>query len=202
MKEEPRFFNYKKENSDYGYEAIQDFMLSYLLRWGDSAYKDSNSQLYEYGRNTLYFLIHGKDKNGIFSLDRKPPEDFKVTLVKTWRQWKLIDLSVEFIVEENSTIKKYALNIENKWYTSVRDNQLQKSKNHMNAYYKGREEEILNLVIFCDHTRLTPDIISFCKGEEYRCLTLEDIYSYSDFKETGNFIFDEFWFGFSKAEEA
>ena len=196
----PAFFNYKEEGTDDGYESIQDFFLSWTLRCADEKYRGQNSVLHEIGKQTVFFLMHGDNKNDSgYILEQKMSPDFRVTNVKTRRQLKKIDLIAEMEIEENSIKKKYVFNIEDKWYSSIRDGQLEYSKDTIITEYGNKGYEIINLVIFCDEEIIERDSTQKlrCKTNGYKCLTIGDISEYTELKargKTGNALFDEYWF--------
>ena len=197
----PPFFNYKEENSDNGYETIQDFYLSWLLRCADIKCKNENLLLHKYSNNAVFALIYGKNDNekGAYKLSSNPTENFKVTKVKTIRQLNQIDLIAEIEVEENSQKKQYVLNIENKWYSSIRNGQLEKANDFTKRKYDSKEFEIINLIVFCDYEKLDESTRKHCKDTNYKVVTIPDIKEIAKMDEmgkTGNALFDEYWFKF------
>jgi hypothetical protein len=79
----PKFFNYKEEDADSGYETIQDIFLSWTLRCAEESKENPKYlNLNEYSKGILLNLI----------FDDKVPENILIKSVKTKRQWKLIDL--------------------------------------------------------------------------------------------------------------
>lgn len=205
----PDFFNYKEENTENGYESMQDFFLSWSLRCAKEEYKLVNPLLNEYCRKIVYFLIHGENNlqnsDEYFDLKIDTFPDFKVKNVSTKRQWNRIDLLAEIEVEENEINKKYVLNIENKWYSSIIENQLEKSKSHVEEYYSNADlngdkiDEIVNLIIFCDHERLdnNENDIQHCINCGYKFLAICDLKRLVKLdSKTNNYLFDEYWLEF------
>jgi len=187
----PVFLNYKEEGTDSGYETIQDFMLSWLLRGAMNQYKDS--QLYEYSRAIAFLLINGENVNKEYVLKVNIPDQFEVTDVKTYRQWNKIDLIAEIDTIENNTPKKYVLNIENKWYSKIRVGQLEYSKAKIQDFY-ANDRIIINLVIFCDYEVIDDTQIEICKENGYKYLTICDIKDIAKInRPTNNYLFDSYW---------
>lgn len=196
----PYFFNYIEENADNGYETIQDFYLSWFIRWGDKKNKELNPVLHEFGRKTIFLLLYGENVDGQdYVLKKQIDENFAVTNVTTKRQKNQIDLVAEFELVNDD--KKYVFNIENKWYTNVRNGQLAKSRTKINTLYSEASTVIINMVIFCDNQIIikSPSIKEHCKENGYKCLSLDDISKFNHLHssgKSGNHIFDEFWFNF------
>lgn len=193
----PIFFNYKEENTDNGYETIQDFFLSWTLRCADKRYRNNNFILNEYARRMVHALIYGENsENGGYILAKEISDDFRVLKVKTKRQWNQVDLLAEVDVEEQLIKSKYVLNIENKWYSSIKDGQLEKSKRFVSCKYADKAK-IASLVIFCDYEKIDEETQNICKENGYKLLAITDIQEITKMKggkETGNDLYDEFWF--------
>ncbi len=184
----PEFFNYKEENADSGYETIQDIFLSWTLRC--AAENNETSEFYnlnEYSKRILLNLI----------FDDKVPKDIVIKSVKTKRQWKLIDLLVEITIDLDGKTKEYVLNIENKWYTSVRSGQLEKSKEAVIEKYSNEKYNLINLIIMPDFEKLDNNLKSISKNLNYKIKVIEEIKEETNMtKKTGNYLFDEYWFKF------
>lgn len=185
MTDLPIFFNYKDEGADSGYETIQDIFLSWTLRCAQE--NRENTILNQYSKKILLNLI----------FDDKAPENTIIKSVKTKRQWKLIDLLAEVKIDINGTTKEYILNIENKWYTSVRSGQLEKSKEAIVEKYSNKKYNIINLIIMPDFEKLDNDLKNISKKLNYKLKVIEEIKEkISMTKKTGNYLFDEYWFKF------
>ncbi|MBK8330146.1 MAG: PD-(D/E)XK nuclease family protein [Bacteroidetes bacterium] len=195
----PEFYKYTEEDGrkvDCGFEAIQDFNLRWILQCAEDRYQITNRILYEYANLTAFFLIHGfNQEDGQYSLNRILSEDFKISHVKTRRQFNGIDLIAEVNVLENSLSKKYVLNIENKWYTKIPDGQLEYYRNEIEKEYNS-DETIINLCIFCDHENLDEVQKQRCQNNNYKFLAISDIQELMKNGKTNNALFDEYWFRF------
>lgn len=196
----PSFFNYYTKDeflTDDGYETLQDFFLSWTLRCSEERFHELNPILYEYSRKAIYGLIYGinniKDE---FVVNSKINESFKVLEIKSRRQWKKIDLLLELKVVDNSEVKHYILNIENKWYSNLVDHQLKTYKDVVEKHFNNKKHEIINLFITIDSCRkYYEEEKRICKENNYIFLTIENIKdSMETTKKTGNDLFDEYWF--------
>lgn len=123
----PPFFNYREEKVkvDAGYEALQDFFISWTIRLSETKYNNLNPKLNEYARKIVYGLIFCE------TLERYEIniDDFKVDEVEVFRQYKTIDLIAIITYTLNNKNHKVVLNIENKWYSNIGNGQLEKCRN-------------------------------------------------------------------------
>lgn len=184
MKELPIFFEYNKNTPDSGFEAIQDFFISWTLRCAVEAFSDVDYKVQKYAKRILFQLIY-----------KNPDLNFEVVEVVTIRQFKYIDLLVEVVVNEGLGNKKYLLNIENKWYTGISNTQLKNYKNTIEENY-SKDFEVRDIVLY-------PDWIKVKENEEtanisgYEIITVEELKDViSKFQLTNNYLFDEYWFKF------
>lgn len=113
-------------------EIVMDYVMSWSLRHAVTN-KDSEKtpQLHLYCRYMLGKL-----------LDLAYEDIRTVESVKVWKEWQNIDLCVEAIVETQKGKKHFALLIENKYYSKLHDNQLQRYKAVFEAYYKNKNSKI------------------------------------------------------------
>lgn len=203
----PDFFNVNQEGTDYGYEAIQDFFLSWTFRCAVENTKTINEVLHHYSKRAVFYLIYGKfsktaaNESEIYVYDLNKDVDidsFKVISVKTYRQTGQVDLIAEIEFEYKNNHRKVILNIENKYYTTTSKDQLEKSKYGINTFFKSYpNEDRINLLIYCDHLNITREIVNLCVDQNYKLLTIPHIQDFMgiDGKHlTGNYLFDEYWF--------
>jgi hypothetical protein len=201
----PPFLSYDGVSS--GNEAIQDFILSWTIKCADEKYSGFNPLLHEYARRIVYVLTKGghneKDdryKLGIDISDLSPK--FKVRNVKVCRQFKNIDLLAKFDIEGEGI---FILNIENKFYSDVREGQLESGVKALQTHYKNLKYELINLIIHCDEEI----IFNERKGKALRDRFKEAGYKFPDIytiaklaglkgeqevELTNNYLFDEYWF--------
>jgi hypothetical protein len=193
----PKFDNYEEEGpTDYGYEALQDFFLSWTLRCSPHKYRCNNPKLQEYARRIVYVLIYGNNDLDSYGLDGNVTDEFKVKEVQTKRQLGEIDLIVEIEAIVSGVEKKFLLNIENKWYSGLQSGQLEKYNKFVLTHFQ--KNEIINLFITCDASRKNyENEKNLCHMNNYKYLTIPHLKSLSKMDtsgETGNDLFDEYWF--------
>lgn len=134
------------------------------------------------------------------------PKDFTVEKVSTWKQWKKIDLRVEATIITKNGMERYALLIENKMYTHIRNGQLNRYQKIFNDHYQYESEFKPTvkkyLVLTCFHKECDYKIdLEYCKANYFDFRSFGWLKSQSDLTErTGNDLFDEFWFKYWKSE--
>lgn len=193
----PVFFN--DEGTDSGYEAIQDFFLSWTLRCSADVYKES-FKVNLYSKKVLYSLLYGQNRKLTLKVDFRSFETFKVVEIKTHRQFKGIDLLAEIKVLVGDKAESYILNIENKYYSSIRNNQLENYVQKINDVFDLRKNKLVNVVIFCDDCKLTKGSreVEECIKHQYKFTHIPELATLAQMDDlTGNHLFDEFWFNWS-----
>lgn len=183
----PKFFTDSSSNDPA--EILVDYFLSWTLRSAVEEVKNSNPILQQYAKRILSMFIYGNAKE----LDNK-----KVVSVQTWKQSNAIDLWVEVCIEGDDQL--HAIIFENKMYSSLHDNQLQRYKQVVETNYKNKP-------CHCHYIFLTvrPKISSYeqvqCDEAGFKAFRLDDIVNVvwdgqnlANQKLTGNDLFDEFWF--------
>lgn len=106
-------------------EIVMDYIMSYSLRHAIDEYLIEKPMLCRYCRYMLGVLL------GLPIIDTT-----KVESVNVWREWQYMDLCVEAIVEK----QKYALLIENKYHTGLRENQLVNYKKKFDEHYDSNKK--------------------------------------------------------------
>lgn len=181
----PDFFNYNEDKVDSGYESLHDFFLSWTLRCSQDDFSEINNLLHTYSKNILFELIYGK-----------PDLNYGVTEITVKRQYGFIDLLVNVKIRlEDGTIEYYILNIENKWYTDVSQNQLNNYSIFINNEYRNSNYKVMNFVIFPDYENVNRNKLNIDKNG-YQIKTYEDLKDIIGEQPTNNKLFDEFWFNF------
>ena len=190
----PQFMRDSSSNDGHA-ETVMDYVISWCLRRADVICKDEKPILYSHCRFMLGKLL------GI-----KNTDDVIFSNVKVRKQDQHIDLWVEVDVEQMGKITKYALLIENKYYTGLHDatgtdgkrrNQLEVYKKNFDAHYADKSNEDWELhyaVITCIERS---DIGKF---EQYRIA--EDfgfnLFSFYELLEndtqTEIDLYNEFWY--------
>ena len=190
----PEFFNYKEEKTDDGYEAIMDFLLSWTIRCSHEKFKDTDSAVYNCARLNVFNLIFGHNRDEGYYIDTTPGEDFTVNEVSSTRQEGYIDLLAKISVSFNGRQQKYILNIENKFYSTLKEHQLKQYRAYVNDEY--RDYTIINLFISLDTERGNYKTEKqWCLEQGYKFLTIGDMRSNMGLDEmkTGNALFDTLW---------
>jgi len=178
--------------SNYGYEAMLDYQLSWLLR---VAKGHPNQDLLRVARSVLFKLIGKKDSSGA-----------TIQRVEIWKQWERIDLTAEIEVVINDKLERHLVVIEDKAYTLIHDDQLTSYKGTINAYYRGKEytKHFWVITYFeqwedgykaiekqCQAAKEEPDKD---KDTDWKLLSFYDVIEWKEgFKDTGSDLFDEFW---------
>lgn len=180
---------------DHGKEAMLDYQLSYLLRLA-STYETG----FELGQRTIMKLI--EEKYQLNQLGYIDNVDF--ISVKVWKQWQKIDLIAEVEVDlgsvVESNIEHHVIVVEDKAYTGIHDDQLNRYNQTVEEWYKGKEVKIHYWVItfFDNDTKEFEAISNQCREAKGRweCISFEDVVdlTYDErISGTGNDIIDEFW---------
>lgn len=201
MKSElPNFFEYSISKKDTGFETFQDFWLSRTLRCSVEKYIVKDKAVYDRARLIAYMLLKGtNDVGGKYEYQNQIPDDFIIESVSAIRQNKRIDLIVILKVTEWGQQKEYALNIENKWYTSTSANQL-KNAVHNFKKYLGKENNSIqrNLLIYCDESNYSRDKSqAICRENDFQWLSiqgLKEILVANFPAPSGNELFDTYWY--------
>lgn len=175
----PSFF--KDQSKSYKYEELIDYFISWTIRCSDLIY-ENNGLINKYSKKILSKLIFDDEK----VLDSK-----RIKNVQVWKQSDNIDLWIELEIENDP--QKIVLIIESKMYSSIRDNQLKKYKTFIENYYSDRKDYKLNFVL------LRPDYEhdyekDFCYEQGFLHINIEELQELLNEGETGNYLFDEFWF--------
>lgn len=193
MESKTSLFMMDKSRTD-NKESIIDYMLSWTLRMSSISVDCENNSVRNYCRRILSKLL--------FDDINKIDKDYKsIESVETWKQWNKIDLlaEVELIDNENNK-SKHALLIEDKAYSSLHHDQLNRYKKTFEETYKGTGfENNLHYVYFTikERHKIVDDEV-LCKEAGFQHYTMEEIRdcfwaTEDDLIPTGNEIFDEFW---------
>ena len=172
-------------------EIVMDYIMSYSLRMATNDHLKKEPKLCQYCRYMLGALL------GIAITD-----DTNVKSVKVWREWRYIDLCVEVIIEDGENEQKYALLVENKYYTLLHDNQLNRYKEIFDEYYDTKEWKRVYKMVTC-HEKENIDKYygqELAKSQEFKALNFYELlpkeYLLKDkktYEDTENDIFNEFW---------
>jgi regulator of RNase E activity RraB len=181
----PHFF-YDDKNNSSEVELMIDYFISWTLRCSISN-QIENNKVKEYSKKILLFLLKAHIDDNNF-------ENIIIKKVKTWKQWENIDLIAEVEIEENNTIKKYILVFENKLYSKLHDNQLNKYIEIVEKEYEEKNDKIVYIYL-TGSDNIPDEDLKLCIKENYNAYTVQDLRnSFGDVEESGNYLFDEFWF--------
>lgn len=180
MNKLPSFFN--DDSATLKVEETIDYFLSWTLRCADEKFSE-NILVNKYSKMILSKILYN-DENKL--------NDKDVTNVQTWKQWSNIDVCAHLTIEGQN----FAIIIENKMYSSIREGQLLKYAAIANDFYKDKPEFIKKFIF------IRPDYDHEIKfNEKVICEEMGyDYYNLAQLQEllpeaiTGNELFDEFWF--------
>lgn len=192
MENEVRFM--MDNSSSDSKELIIDYMLSWTLRMSTVGEDGYNNVVKNYCIKILSKLMFD-DANRIV-------EKYKgIKSIKTWRQWQRVDLLAEIeLVDLDDVVSKHVLVIENKGYSSLHGDQLNRYKEIVKKEYLGTVfEKNIHYVYFSINERhkITDDIL-ICNVAGFMPYAMDDVQSsiwptMEVFNKTGHEIFDEFW---------
>lgn len=175
--------------SNYGYEAMLDYQISWLLRL---AKDDKKDRLHDVARSVLLKLI-----------ERENGSNVKINRVGVWKQWERIDLTAEIELEVNNQTERHLVVIEDKAYTLIHDGQLTRYTETVNAYYrnKGRNSYQKHFWVISFYEREEECFKSLqkqckdCKEAKWNLLSFYDVIGWKegDFPDTESDLFNEFW---------
>ena len=173
-------------------EVVMDYVMSFSLRHAVDKYLIEKPMLCRYCRYMLGVLLDGLSIT----------DETKIESVEVWKEWQYMDLVVEAIVDN----QKYALLIENKYYSKLRENQLVDYKRKFDEYYDNKdvyvskENRRYKLVTCHDEDKIEQFYGSEVKKtkegnkEGFKILTFYDLLPNEDvYEDTESEIFNEFW---------
>ena len=199
----PQFMRDNSQNDGHA-EPVMDYVISWCLRRADVICKDEKPILYSHCRYMLAMLLGLPDYSNLLFRD-----------VKVWKQDQKIDLRVEVDVEQRGEITKYALLIENKYYTGLHDttdtdgkrrNQLEVYKKNFDAHYADKSNEDWKLhyaLITCLERDSAPFKRHFGYLTEVDTKPAFNVFSFYELLEndiqTESDLFNEFWYRWGDA---
>lgn len=175
------FFMKDDSENNQGYEHMLDFQMSWVMRIpSDLRIKDKNPNLYKRCYEVLMKLIGKNEVDNVVS-------------VRVWKQWKRIDVIAEIEVESDGKKEKHVVIIEDKAYTMIHDDQLNRYKETVSDWYCDKDFKPHYWVI----TFYSPGedgyktLDSMCKKAKWELLSYDNVLE--DYTPTGSELFDEFW---------
>ena len=188
MEEYKPFLMWDDSNKDGHAETIMDYVFSWCLRCTSSQYvKDHQPILYRYCMFLLCKLIEKENDIDKICIDR--------VIVK--KQEQRIDLWVEIYLRVDNRKERHAILIEDKYYTSPRENQLADYKERFNEYYKDKPEYSLHYALITCIYDVNPYYATFQHEADANGFKLYHVYDLFDksmgSKESESDIFNEFF---------
>lgn len=188
IEELPRLMT-DSSNKDGNAEAMMDYVISWCLRFAESKYIQEKPILSKYCRYMLGKLIDADVKENTF---------IKSVVVK--KQWHRIDLCVEVLIDEDGIETKHAILIENKYYTTLHDNQHINYKIIFDKEYEGWARTYRIITCYDDPKRVEELYGEDIKDTPYKAYTFYEMLSpelwdveKGLYRETESDIFNEFW---------
>ena len=176
--------------SNHGYEAMLDFQMSWLMRL--AAEKNvEKKRLHQISNEVLLRLIGLLDTPNVV-----------IERVEVWRQWEHIDVIAEVEVVVDGEKQHHLVVIEDKAYTMIHDNQLERYSETVNAYYNGRHKKQYKIhcwvITFYDrdkNNKYWNMLDCKCKDLEWGLLSFYEVIGWEDgeFEDTESDLFNEFW---------
>lgn len=195
----PSFLNIEKDRCNTGREALQDFAVSWIIACSDKGFY---GEVHDFAKKIVFYMLYGKnDIEADFDYMCDDFEtNFEVSEVSIWRQAAKIDVWVDLTVLRNGVAERHILNIENKFYTGIKEKQMKDNVSSVKDYYTscGEKVNIINLLIFPEKKAIedTSDfnvVKKVCKKLKYKLLTIKGIVEALSIKDTNEALFDTFW---------
>ncbi len=186
----PSLFMHDDSEGDYGKEAMLDYQMSWVMRVAaNKAMQEKNSLLHKRCTDILLKLI---GKNGCNNIE--------VISVDVWKQWQHIDVHANVIVKCNGEEKKHLVVLEDKAYTMIHSDQLNRYEKTINEVYgkdkylKGFEKHFWVITLFDKKHACYRELASYCNeaNAKWKVISLEQLIE-NNSTETGSDLFDEFW---------
>lgn len=181
-------FMQDNSESDYGKEAILDYQLSWIMRVAASKeIQEKNNVLFERCKKVLLKFI---GKSGC--------DNVEIVSVEVWKQWQRIDVTAHVVVKCDGKEEKHLVVIEDKAYTKIHDDQLNRYEETINETYDkdNRFKDFKKhfwVITFFEKEEAEYGILNAdCKNANWGLLTFYEVIDF-DYTLTGSDLFDEFW---------
>lgn len=179
-------FMLDSSRSNYGYEAMLDFQISWLLRIAKEHPSKTKPELHKVARKVLFKLIDKEDR----------PE-YRITQVEVWKQWERIDVIAAIELEVNNLTERHLVVIEDKAYTLIHDDQLTRYEHAVNSYYRNKtyEKHFWVISFFDRDEKCFKDLMAQCEKTVWEPLSFYEVIGWKDgkFSDTESDLFNEFW---------
>lgn len=181
---------FMQDNSegDYGKEAILDYQLSWIMRVAASKeIQEKNNMLFERCKKVLLKLI---GKSGC--------DNVEIVSVEVWKQWQRIDVTAHVVVKCNGKEEKHLVVIEDKAYTMIHGDQLNRYEETINETYDNDDwlkdfKKHFWVITFFEKEDAKYNILDAdCKNTNWGLLSFYEVIDF-DYTPTGSDLFDEFW---------
>ncbi len=173
-------------------ELLIDYFMSWTLRCAIDTKPDNISDtLHKSAKCILHYLL--KDYLGDKTVD-----EFEVVDVETLKQWKQIDLLCSVHIKVGTIDTWYVLAFENKMYTKLHDNQLERYKESVNERYPD-ENIIKKFIYLTSHAEVPQEDKDLCSRFKFTAYPISEIANHlrdNNLSSSGNALFDEFWHKF------
>ncbi|MDE6174136.1 MAG: PD-(D/E)XK nuclease family protein [Duncaniella sp.] len=161
-------------------EFVMDYIISYTLR----SCQNEDMPKFRMASRAILFNLLGIEDDGQ-----------EIVSVKVWKQWRQIDLTVEVILSMNGEDKKYAILIEDKYYTAPHNNQLARYKEIFNSHYDADVEKryVLITAIYRDDENFDKCYANVTQ-DGFTVFSLKELLAANQ-GNTESDIFNQFWLG-------
>lgn len=190
MEEYKPFLMWDETEKDGHAETIIDYVLSWCLRCGKYPFvKDNKPVLYQYCKYMLCKLLDRLQDMGNITIDD----------VRVWKQERYVDLWIEVELHVGDRKEYHAILIENKYYTGIHDNQLERYQQIFDEYYsdkpqyseKTNRHYVLITCLYSNDAYYTP-LAKVAKEKGFDIYHLYDLADNSlNYKESESDIYNE-----------
>ena len=119
------FFMCDDSNNNHGYEHMLDFQMSWIMRVAASKECSQHN-----------FILYKRCFDVLMKLIEKTINDkVEVISINVWKQWKRIDVLANIIIKCNDLEERHVVVIENKAYTKIHNDQLNRYEKTINEEY-------------------------------------------------------------------
>ena len=183
-------FMHDDSEGHYGKEAMLDYQMSWVMRVAaNKAILEKNPTLHKRCTDILLKLI---GKSGC--------NDIEIISVDVWKQWQRIDVSANVIIKCNGKDEKHLVVLEDKAYTMIHGDQLNRYETiinetyNKNDYLKDFEKHFWVITFFSESEEGYSALNWYCKDAkaDWGLLSFEQVID-DDYTPTGSDLFDDFW---------
>jgi|GEM_PF-1567828 len=197
MEKLPTFLNHLSEKKpvNNGYEAIQDFFISWTIRCAEERFSTADPIVHGYAKKILAKLIFEKS---LFFKDQKIDDDFikrlKFKKAITQRQFEKIDVIAEVEYELDGKSNQILLSIENKMYTKTSKNQLDKYSKIIENKKGQMFPQIEKILIYIDSRWIDNNQLRIAEEYSYKIFEIGELFDKINNHPSQNELFDSYWY--------